>query len=474
MTEVRELLGGWGNCPRLDCRVERPSARPALLRAVHQVALADSNCIARGLGRSYGDSSLNEQGSVLIQTGLNRLLGFDRETGLVTCEAGVSFDELIQIFLPRGWFLPTTPGTRFVTVGGAIAADVHGKNHHSDGSFGRFVERIWLLTADGSIRCCGPAESRDLFCATVGGMGLTGIIVAASFRLMPVETAWFDVTFRRTESLEQTLEAFQQTDGDYRYSVAWIDCLARGRSLGRSVLMLAGDGRVRDLPASLQRYPFDVPVKRAKSVPFSFPRGVLNPLSVRAFNECYYRTHRDGRKFVDYSTFFYPLDGVQHWNRIYGRSGFVQYQALFPRATSHEGLVALLERVSKSRRASFLAVLKSSGPQGDGLLSYMSTGHTLALDFPDTGEDLRPFLRELDDILLRFGGKLYLAKDAMMSADTFRAMYPKLKQFREVRSTVDPENRFASTQARRLGIVDSASRQGASGRATAVVAGGRG
>ena len=342
--------------------------------------------IARGLGRAYGDSSLNRDSGVLLQTRRNCFLSFDARAGIVECEGGVSLAEIIWHLQPRGWFLPTTPGTKFVTVGGAIAADVHGKNHHVDGSFGQHVVDLRLLLADGRVVTCGPTQQSALFWATVGGMGLTGVIVSARVRLIPVETAYYNVTYRRTHDLDETLDSFAATDRNFRYSVAWIDCLASGRRLGRSVIMSANHALVGDLPRRLATQPLIVPERSVRSVPFFFPSFALNSLSVRAFNALYYAANPSRQTIVDYDTFFYPLDRVLHWNRIYGRRGFVQYQVLFPPETSRRGLVELLEQISRSRRASFLAVLKSSGPASPSPLSYLYPGHTLALDLANTPE----------------------------------------------------------------------------------------
>jgi len=445
------MISGWGNFPSECCNVALPQRdvdqREAILGA------DQASWIARGLGRAYGDSALNRDQGVLVQTSRNHFLAFDEHAGVLQCESGVSFAEIIEHLLPRGWFLPTTPGTKFVTVGGAIAADVHGKNHHADGSFGNFVTSFELLTGCGDIITCSRTENPDIFWATIGGMGLTGVILRARFQLAPVATAYCAVNYRRTRNLDETLDLIAESNAAFRYSVAWIDCLSGGAGLGRSVLMLANDAQPSELPASLTREPLLLPRKRHRSCPFDLPHFVLNGWSVKLFNAIYYGGQRSRQSIVDFDRFFYPLDNLHHWNRIYGRRGFVQYQALFPPETSRAGLRALLTRIVASRRASFLAVLKSSGPANAAPLSYMHPGHTLALDFPNTGADLRPFMTELDEILLKFNGRLYLAKDALTSADAFAVMYPRLAEFRAMKARIDPTGRFASSQARRLGIV---------------------
>lgn len=446
-----ESLGGWGNYPVEACEVTHPWSLGSLRASV--IGGSQPDYIPRGLGRAYGDAALNRGHGVIVEDGLNRFLSFDPDAGVLHCEAGVSLAEIIDHMLPSGWFLPTTPGTKYVAVGGAIAADVHGKNHHADGSFGNFVLDFELLTAAGDVLLCSREQNADVFWATLGGMGLTGCIISARVQLVRTATAYVGVDYRRTADLDGALEVFAATDCDYRYSVAWIDCLASGRSLGRSVVMLANDAHPADLPAPLRARPLALPPRRQTSVPFHLPSFVLNKWSVRCFNAGYYAAHGDGHRFLDYDSFFYPLDGVRHWNRIYGRRGFVQYQALFPPETSRAGLVRLLERVAAEQNASFLAVLKSCGPESGGTLSYPYPGHTLALDFANTGADLPPLLRELDAILLDHGGRVYLAKDAVTDAATFRAMYPRLPEFQRVKARIDPTNRFASDLARRIGII---------------------
>jgi FAD/FMN-containing dehydrogenase len=303
---------------------------------------------------------------------------------------------------------------------------------------------------------CSPEQNADVFWATIGGMGLTGVILSARFRLTPVETAYCRVDYQRTADLDETLRLFGETNELFRYSVAWIDCLGTGKSLGRSVVMLGNDALRSDLARRRQASPLELPSPRDKSVPFHFPNFALSPLTVKIFNSIYYARHGDGRKIVDFNTYFYPLDGVLHWNRIYGRRGFIQYQALFPPQTAHAGLHEMMEAISASRQASFLAVLKSSGAANPGMLSYLYPGFTLALDFPYCGERTERIVKRLDDILLAHGGRLYLAKDATMTREAFAVMYPRLAEFRQVKARIDPHNRFVSSQARRLGIVDVA------------------
>jgi decaprenylphospho-beta-D-ribofuranose 2-oxidase len=451
MQSCPQFLSGWGNFPCERCQVYSPTNAIELRQSLAKNGA--STFIPRGLGRAYGDSALNRDAGVVLQTAFARLLSFDAITGVLECEAGVSFAHLIEVFLPRGWFLPTTPGTKFVTVGGAIAADVHGKNHHQVGSLGNFIQEFDLLLADGSVALCSRTQRPELFWATIGGMGLTGCIIRARMQLVKVPSVFVSVDYRKTKDLDETLDVFSAEDKKFQYSVAWIDCLASGKSLGRSVVMLADDARPEQLVGATQDTPHQLPGKRTKSVPFNFPRAAMMSWNMRLFNTLYYSVHQDCRKIIDFNSFFYPLDGIHHWNRIYGRRGFAQYQAWFPPETSRRGLIALLERISASGMASFLAVLKSCGDADGGILSYLRPGHTLALDFANTGASLIELSAELDRILLEHGGRLYLAKDALTCADSFHAMYPRLPEFLAVKAEVDPRGRFSSSQARRLEIV---------------------
>jgi decaprenylphospho-beta-D-ribofuranose 2-oxidase len=439
-------LGGWGRYPTARCQVFRPERRTAVAEII--AAKAAPTFIARGLGRSYGDAALNAGGGVIVHDRLDRMLAFDAATGALECEAGVSFADVIATWLPRGWFPPVTPGTKFVTIGGAIAADVHGKNHHCDGTFSAFVEDLTLLTADGETLRCSRAERADVFWATVGGLGLTGMILTARVRLRAVASPWLQVDYRRARGLEETLAAFASGDAGSPYSVAWIDCLARGRAMGRAVTMHGDHATAAEASGQGK-----VTASHRFTVPFDAPGALLTPFTVGLFNAAYYAVHRDAsRRLVDYERFFYPLDGVGDWNRLYGRRGFTQYQVALPPETGERGLVALLERLSASSRPSFLAVLKRLGPAGPGLLSFPREGYTLALDLP-VRAGLVEFLGELDRIVLRHGGRVYLAKDATTTPEAVRAMYPKLAEFQAVKAALDPRGVLSSSLARRLGLV---------------------
>jgi FAD/FMN-containing dehydrogenase len=448
---IEQMLGGWGNHPVERCHVSRPDSIEQLRHLVTAGHLTDY--IPRGLGRAYGDSAINGGRGVILQTRFNRFLAFDERTGVLECEAGVSIEEIIEHLLPRGWFVPVTPGTKHVTIGGAIAADIHGKNHHVDGSLGLHVEAIEMMLADGRVvRLFPEGDTSELFWATVGGMGLTGIILSAKVRLRRVETSFFAVQYKKAHDLEESLRLLAETNREYRYSVAWVDCLATGRSLGRSVLMLSNESTPEQLPPRLRKDPLRLASKLKATVPLQLPSFMLNEWSVRAFNTLFYGAQSDQVRIANYDQFYYPLDRVLHWNRIYGNRGFVQYQVLFPPRTTLAGLIAILEMISKSRRASFLSVLKSSGAANQSPLSYLYEGHTLALDLPFS-PDLHDLARELDRILLKYDGRLYLAKDALTTKENFAAMYPRLSEFQRIKSKVDPNQRFASSQAKRLGIV---------------------
>jgi FAD/FMN-containing dehydrogenase len=453
---VMQELAGWGRVPRVRCAVFRPERRSGV-RAILSSG-GRSSYIARGLGRSYGDSAVNADAGVITFERLNRFLGFNPENGELHCEAGVSLGEILDVFLPRGFTLGVTPGTRHVTVGGAIAADVHGKNHHKAGTFSQYLEELTLLTASGDVLTCSSEKESDAFWATVGGMGLSGVILTAKLRLLPVETSFLKVDYKRVANLDEALAALKAGEERMPYVVAWIDCLAQGASLGRSVVMCGRHALRNELPDRLKEQPLRRPRPPQFGLPCDFPGFALNSLSVKAFNALYYSSHPTAEgKLTDFSSFFYPLDGVRDWNRMYGKRGFVQYQAAFPPETSAAGLRELLENVSASGRASFLAVLKGCGDENAAPLSFPMKGHTLALDIP-RAPGLESLLGELDLIVLKHKGRLYLAKDSALNAATLERMYPRLEQFRTIVKRLDPRGLFSSDQARRVGLKASAVR----------------
>jgi len=432
----------WGNYPIIEATVHSPST----IDEVKKIVAGSGEIIARGLGRCYGDSSLNH--TILSTLRLNHILEFDEQTGMITCEAGVSLAEILDAFVSRGWFLPVTPGTKFVTVGGAIASDVHGKNHHVAGSFSNHLHSMKLLLSDGSVVSCSKTEQPDLFWATCGGMGLTGIILEAAFKLIKIETAYIRQRIIKARNVEEAVELFEK-NSHWTYSMAWIDCLATGEHLGRSAVIL-GEHATRDEIS----YRFGEPLKPRKhlstAVPVFFPDFALNTFSVKLFNFARNITYISGDSIVDYEPFFYPLDAILEWNKIYGKRGFTQYQFVIPKSKS-DGLKAILQRIAESGEGSFLAVLKLFGKQ-EGMLSFPQEGYTLALDFPITQKALNLF-NELDQIVTELGGRLYLTKDVRMRKEIFEKGYQALSTFIEIKKKYDPQKKFHSLQSRRIGIV---------------------
>jgi FAD/FMN-containing dehydrogenase len=450
MDEARtsKKISGWGRFPVVQSHVYRPEKRRGVASILD--AAKDSNYLACGLGRSYGDAGVNDGGGTINLTRLNRMISFDPINGLLECEAGLSLAEILDVFVPRGYMPYVVPGTKYVTVGGAIANDVHGKNHHQDGAFSTFVQEFDLLTADGTVMTCSRDTNTDVFWATVGGIGLTGIILTAKIRLRPIDSAYVLVDYFRAKNLEEALQAIREGDENYTYSVGWVDCLAKGASLGRCVLMRGNNVRAGELPRKF-RDPLRPRAKRQKSVPIDFPSFVLNPLTIKAFNTLYYGLHKPCQKIMDFDSYFFPLDSIHNWNRMYGRRGFGQYQVIIPMENAR-GLINLVEMIRQSSCASFLAVLKKLGPQDPGMLSFPCEGYTLTLDIP-MRRDLVPLLHTLDRHVLECGGRLYCAKDAVTLPETFAAMFPRMEEFLAVKSRLDPGCRFSSTMARRLGIV---------------------
>lgn len=441
-----ETLSGWGRFPVLPCVTHEPRTPDDLTRAI-----GSGPVIARGAGRAYGDSALQRRG-VICMAALGNAVFLDTATGIATVEAGASFTDLLAVSLPQGWFPPVTPGTRFVTLGGALAADVHGKNHHVVGSFGDHVLWFDLAGPDGRTRRCDPDTTPELFQATIGGMGLTGIVCRLALRMLPVETAWIRQETILAGNLEEAFDAFEAAHGR-TYSVAWIDALAGGRSQGRSVLLCGEHAGVAELPAERRATPFDLPRRREIPVPWDMPGFLLNKWSGRALNTAYWTANgrKAGTTLVDYESYFYPLDSVLHWNRAYGRRGFVQYQCVLPVESSLTGIRQLLDATRASGEGAFLAVLKLMGENTRKGLSFPMKGYTLALDFPVT-RSLPALLDRLDAIVAAHDGRLYLAKDARMSSDTFRKGYAGLEAFEALRRDVGAAGVFRSNQSERLGL----------------------
>lgn len=442
---MKTNLSGWGRYPSAECNVRRPRCLDELTAAVD-----DGPVIARGFGRAYGDSALNRH-LTLDMTGFSRMLGFDAATGTLTAEAGVGLADIIAVFLPRGWFPPVTPGTKFVTVGGMIAANVHGKNHHRQGSFGSFVEWVDVLGPEGNICRCSPTENADLFAATIGGMGLTGVIVRAAFRMQAIETGWIRQKRICVPNLAAAMGAFDDADLS-TYSAAWIDCLASGDALGRSVLVLGEHARLDELGQAKARQPFVTPPRRRIGVPFDAPSWVLGRSTMRAFNAIYYRLGARSRceSLTDWDSFFYPLDGLLHWNRLYGRRGLIQFQCVIPPDSAFDGLSAVLRTVSKSGEGSFLAVLKRFGAEKSHF-SFPMDGYTLALDFPVNRRTL-DLLQKLDPVVVDHGGRFYLAKDARMSREILERSDDRIPEFRRRRDNSGARQKFASLQSERLSL----------------------
>jgi FAD/FMN-containing dehydrogenase len=445
-----ELLHGWGRTAPSLARIVTPRTVEDVVAAV--TSAGPRGVIARGLGRSYGDPAQNAGGTVLAMTGLGEIHAIDAGSGLVDVDAGVSLDTLMRAALPYGLWLPVLPGTRQVTVGGAIGADIHGKNHHVAGSFSQHVRWIDLLTADGQVRRISPDSSPDLFWATAGGMGLTGVILRAQVQMKKIESSRILVDTDRTPDLDSLMTLLTETDHLYDYSVAWIDCVAKGRRMGRSVLTRGRFARLDELPVKKQADPLKYHGSVKLSVPDVFPPGLLNLATVSAFNEVWYRKapKRKRDQLQSIPTFFHPLDGVGAWNRVYGPRGFVQYQFTVPFG-QEEAMREALERIAHSGTASFLAVLKRFGPGNPGMLSYPSPGWTLALDIPVV-KGLAGLLDQLDELVVAAAGRIYLAKDSRLRAETFEKMYDRLDDFRAVRKQVDPDGVFTSDLARRLAL----------------------
>jgi len=444
-------LTGWGRVSPSRARVVSPDHSVQVGQLLRDPSAR--NVIARGLGRSYNNAAQTSGGLVIEMTGLNRISDLDSDHGTVTCESGVSLEQLMRATLPAGWFVPVSPGTRQVTVGGAIAADVHGKNHHRAGSFARHVQWFDLLLPDGRELRVTPASHPELFWATAGGMGLTGVVMRASVRLTPVETASLLVDTVRTADLDETMACLAEADTRYGYTVAWLDCLAAGGQLGRSVVT-SGDFAARaDLPPRARRDPLAFNPPAWLRAPAACPPGLVNRYTVALANEVWYRKaprRREG-ELQTIGAFFHPLDGIRNWNTVYGPAGFRQYQFVVPFG-QEPVLRRVLEQISAARAPSFVTVLKRFGPGDDGYLSFPLPGWTLALDFPARTPGLADLLERLDKDVLAAGGRVYLAKDSRVSREALEAMYPRLPEFRALRAELDPAGLLVSDLSRRLDL----------------------
>lgn len=437
----------WGNYPVVQANFDSFACQKKL----EQTLMKKGDYIAYGNGRSYGDASLGE--NVVSTRQFNKVLSFDKNTGFLRCQSGILFSELIDLFLHRGWFLPVTPGTKLLTVGGAIAADVHGKNHHVKGSFGQHVVAMTIMRNDGSVIRCSASQNSDIYQLTIGGMGLTGIILEVEFYLQKVESAHIYEEKVKCRNLQEIMSCFEQSH-NWTYSVAWIDCLATGKNMGRSIMM-RGEHVSRENPL-IEKYakaPLYLNEGVRLNVPVMLPNIVLNGLTMRAFNFTYYNMCKQGlsSSITDINRFFYPLDAINNWNRIYGKRGFTQYQFVLPFEAGYKGLQAILKRITDSGLGSFLAVLKLFGEQ-NSLISFPMKGYTLALDFPISQATFALF-NELDSMVLDYGGRLYLAKDCRMNSEMFLKCYSNAHEFcNSVATLNEGGTRFSSALAKRLEV----------------------
>lgn len=403
-----QKVSNWGNYPV----VEKEMVSEDQIDRIKQYVKNKSELIARGNGRCYGDASL---GNAIFSTKrLNKFISFDRINGIIECESGVLLSDILEVIVPQGYFLYVTPGTKFVSVGGAIASDVHGKNHHAEGCFSEYVIEFKLLNHNAEILTCSRAENADLFWATIGGMGLTGIILSAKFRLKNIDSAYIKQESIKAENLDEIFKLFEESES-WTYTVAWIDCLQKGKNIGRSILMRGEHAMKLELPDKFVKNPLKLKDKFKPTIPFFFPSFVLNQLSVKIFNWLYYKkqSKKMVKNFVDYETFFYPLDVINDWNKIYGKTGFIQYQMVIPKDKGKEGMTKILETIANSGNGSFLAVLKLFGKNNpEAYNSFPFEGYTLALDFK-VNKKLKKLVEDLDKIVAEFGGRIYLTKDSM-------------------------------------------------------------
>lgn len=439
---MKKKIANWGNYPIMES--EEKSFR--FQEQLKKIIATTDSMIPRGNGRCYGDASLAE--NTISTLKFDRILQFDVQTGLFECESGLTLDKILEVIVPKGWFLPVTPGTKFITVGGAVGSDVHGKNHHSEGSFSNHIIEMAIMLSNGSIINCSKTLHPDLFEATCGGMGLTGMVTTVKFQLKKIETSYIRQKQVKAKNLDEILKLFSEY-GHYTYSMAWIDCLTKGENFGRSILTVGEHATLEELPEKFKKDPLKLPNKPRITFPFNLPWWVLNSFTVRAFNFLYYGKNfkKEINNVVSYDPFFYPLDAIIDWNKGYGKKGFVQYQFVLP-LDAKEGLIDILKRISDKKMGSFLVVLKVFGKQND-MISFPFEGYTLAMDFP-VRKGLFEFLDELDEVVLKYKGRLYMSKDARMKPEMLEQGYPRLEEFKSIVKKYNPEYRFRSEQSERL------------------------
>ena len=441
----KEPLAGWGNYPVADSYTIIARSEADCI-----AAMKEEKMVPRGLGRSYGDQAINDNKYVAVCTRLNYFIAFDEKEGILQCQAGVSLEEIISTFGPKGWLPMICPGTKFVTIGGAIANDIHGKAHHIDGSFVNCVISFTILIADGRVLTASRTENEDLFWANFGGLGLLGVILTATIRLRKIETTYFKQKSVVIKDLDHMLEALDKYDHEYNYSVAWIDALAKGKKLGSGVLTLGNAAKLADLPENLKAEPLKLHATGKLAVPFFFPSFALNGITVRILNKVIAFVQNSPKEFVHYEKFFFPLDAINNWNKGYGKRGFVQYQFVIPEENGKANLKEILEMIAASGCTPFLNVFKRMG-DGQGILSFPFKGYTLAIDFP-VSKQLLEFTPKLDAKVLAAGGRLYLGKDALLNESMFKEMYPQYAEWLAIKQKYDPSGKFSSNISRRLGL----------------------
>ena len=439
-------ISGWGLYPKIKTKIFSPESANQIIEYLDSSRKTNS-IIARGMGRSYGDSALAK--NIFDTTKLNHFISFDEKTGLLSCLAGVTLDNILKYLAPKGWFLPVTPGTKFITIGGAIASDVHGKNHHIDGCFSEFIKNIKLILATGEIINCSQSENPEIFYATCGGMGLTGIIIEATLQLTPIKSTFIKQTIIKTKNLRDTLEKLEEHES-YNYSAAWLDCINGNNNLGRGIILLGEhENKYSQYALSNNLNPHN---KGKLNIPFYFPDFVLNKYSMSIFNKLYYqKSLKSSATYIThYDNFFYPLDKINNWNYIYGKQGFLQYQFVIPKDDNGiNNLFNILQYIKNYQQYPNLAVLKLFGNANNNYLSFPKLGYTLTLDFK-ISTNIFKFLNNLDKKILDYNGKIYLTKDARMSKTVFKESYANLDKFLKIKNQVDPDNLFRSMQFDRL------------------------